>query len=107
MQSIPPDLVRFAETHVPSLEDLRVLALFVEGRDRWFDAPGIARTLGISRSTARSILDHLARHNLLDIRVTGDVRYRFRPVSADLEAQATALVRSYRRNPTQILHLIS
>lgn len=107
MQSLPPDLVRFAEAHVPSLEDLRVLVLFVEGRDRWFDASGIARTLSISRTTARSVLDHLARHNLLDIRVTGDVRYRFRPGTPDLEAQATALVHRYRREPMQILHLIS
>lgn len=107
MQSLPPDLVRFAETYVPSLEDLRVLVLFVEGRDRWFDASGIARTLSISRTTAGSVLDHLARHNLLDIRVTGDVRYRFRPGTPDLETQATALVHSYRRNPMKVLELIS
>jgi DNA-binding IclR family transcriptional regulator len=106
MQSLSPDLVRFAETYVPSLEDLRVLVLFVEGRDRWFDASGIARALSMSRTTARSVLDHLARHNLLDIRVTGDVRYRFRPGTADLEAQATALVHTYRRNPLKVLHLL-
>ena len=106
MEALPSDLVRFAAAFLPSIEELQVLVLFVEGRDRWYDATRIAKLLSIPVSTARTALDHLARHNLLDIRVTADVRYRFRPGTVDLETQATALVDSYRRNPQQVLRLI-
>jgi DNA-binding IclR family transcriptional regulator len=107
MEALPPDLARFAATFVPSTEELQVLVLFVEGRDRWYDANRIAKLLSIPLSGARAALDHLARHNLLDIRVTGDVRYRFRPGTHELETQATALVNTYRRNPQQVLRLIT
>jgi len=106
MEPLPQDLVRFAAAYVPSVEDLRVLVLFVEDRDRWFDAAGVARTLSISRAAARGALDNLARKNLLDIRLTDDVRYRFRPGTTGLEAQATALVDVYRRNPQRVMQLI-
>jgi DNA-binding IclR family transcriptional regulator len=101
MDTMPQPLAQFASTHLASLEDLKVLALCVAERDRWHDAPEIARTLRLPRGAARSALDRLARNNLLDIRITGDVRYRFRPGTWELEAQALALVDAYRRNPTQ------
>ena len=99
-------LARFAETYLPSLEELQVLALCVEQRERWHDVAVVARALGIPRRTARSALDHLACGNLLDIRITGEVRYRFRPGTPDLEAQAEAFVAAYRRQPLAILELI-
>ena len=106
MEPLSPEIVRFAAAYVPTLEELRVLVLFVEGRDRWYDTTRIATLLSMPLGTARAALDHLARHNLLDIRVTGDVRYRFRPGTADLETQATALVDTYRRHPHEVLRLI-
>lgn len=99
MNPLPTPLARFAATHLGSLEDLRVLAYCVEERDRWHDAPAIARTLGIARGAARAALDRLARNNLLDMRITGDLRFRFRPGTSELESQALALVDAYRRNP--------
>src|SRR5262245_25775061 len=105
--SLSPDIVRFATTNLPSVDELRVLVLFVEGRDRWYNADAIARTLRISASVAQAALDPLARRNLLDIRLTDDVRYRFRPGTSVLESQATAVVATYRRNPQQILQLIN
>ena len=101
MDTFPQALTHFAADHLASPDDLKVLALCVEGRDRWHDAAAIAKTLRISRGAARAALDHLARKNLLDIRITGDVRYRFRPGRSELESQALALVDAYRRNPRQ------
>ena len=106
MVTFPQALARFASTYLASLADLKVLALCVEERDRWHDAPAIARTLRMPRGAARTALDHLARSNLLDIRITGDVRYRFRPGTSELESQALALVDAYRRNPTQATEAI-
>jgi hypothetical protein len=106
MGSLSPVVVRFAAAYLASPEELHVLALCVEQRERWFDAHAVATALGITRRAARGALDRLACSNLLDIRVTGEVRYRFRPGTSDLEAQAEAFVAKYRRNPLEILELI-
>jgi hypothetical protein len=106
MGSLSPVVVRFATAYLSSLEELQVLTLCVEQPERWFDAPAVAKTLGIARRAARGALDRLACSNLLDIRITGDVRYRFRPGTSDLEAQAEAFVARYRRSPLEILELI-
>ena len=66
----------------------------------------MAREVGIGESAARKSLDRLARRNLLDIRVTGDVRYRFRPGTPDLDAQAAAFAAAYRKNPVDVVRLI-
>jgi hypothetical protein len=106
MDTLPQAVVHFAATHLGSLEDMKVLVLCVEERDRWHDAPAIARTLRIPRRAARAALDQLARNNLLDIRITDDVRYRFRPGTSELESQAVALVDAYHRNPDQATEAI-
>ena len=106
MEPLSPIILRFAATYLSSLEELQVLTLIVEQPDRWLDAPGVAKTLGIPRRAARSALDHLAGGNLLDIRITGDLRYCFRPGTPELEAQAVAFVAAYRRSPLQIIELI-
>jgi hypothetical protein len=106
MGSLSPVVARFATAHLASLEELQVLTLCVEQRERWFDAHSVATMLGIPRRAARGALDRLACSNLLDIRVTEEVRYRFRPGTSDLEAQAEALVAKYRRSPLEILELI-
>jgi DNA-binding IclR family transcriptional regulator len=107
MESLPPAIRNFAAAYLPSLEALEVLTLCVSQRDRWHDASAVARTLGIPRSTAREALDQLACSNLLDIRITGDLRYRFRPGTSALEAQAVAFVGAYRRTPLQVLELMA
>ena len=106
MGSLSPVVVRFAAAYLSSLEELQVLTLCVEQRERWFDATAVANLLGIPRRASRGALDHLAVSNLLDIRISGDLRYRFRPGTAELEAQAVAFIAAYRRSPLQILELI-
>ena len=106
MESLPRVIVRFAQAYLSSPEELQVLTLCVEQRERWFDAPAVAKTLGIPRRASRGALDHLAVSNLLDIRISGDLRYRFRPGTPELEAQAVAFVDAYRRSPLQVLELL-
>ena len=106
MEPLSPGLSRFAETHLPSIEELQVLTLCVEQRERWHDSTAVAKMLGISPRAARGALDHLACSNLLDLRITGELRYRFRPGTSELEAQAVAFIAAYRRSPLDILELI-
>jgi hypothetical protein len=102
-----PQVIEFATAHLRTLEDLQVLLTCLEARDRWWDAAGMARHLGIGLSGARRALDHLARGNLLDIRITGDVRYQFQPGNAALEAAALACGAAYRADPIAVVHLVA
>lgn len=106
MESLPPVIIRFADAYLSSLEELQGLTLCMEHRERWLDAPAVAEMLGIPRRTSRGALDHLAGCNLLDIRISGELRYRFRPGTPELEAQAVAFFAAYRRTPLHVLALI-
>jgi hypothetical protein len=106
MGSPPAPVVHFTRTHFSGIEDLQVFVAAIDTRERWWDAVSMAREIGIGESAARQSLDRLARRNLLDIRVTGDVRYRFRPGTPDLDAQAAAFAAAYRKNPVDVVRLI-
>ena len=67
----------------------------------------MSRQLGIGMAAARRALDRLARGNLLDIRITGDVRYQFKPGTPQLEAAALACAVAYRSNPIALVQLIA
>ena len=106
MDASLPRMPRFAETHLSSLDDLHVLISCIDNADRWWSATGMAATLRIPEATARASLDRLAGRNLLDIHISGDVRYRFRPGTRDLERQVHSFVDAYRRNRLRIEQLI-
>ena len=107
MASLPAELVQFARTYVHSVDALQVFILCVDHRDRWWDATGIARALSITESRARRILDQFARTNLLDIRISDAVRFRFAPGLQDLEQDALAFAVAYHNNPTDVVKLIA
>src|SRR5687767_7621093 len=101
MGSLPAALEQFARTYVHSVEDLQVFVLCVDHRDRWWDATGVARTFSIRESKARRILEQFARSNLLDIRVSHEVRYRFAPGIPELETHAVAFAAAYHNHPAE------
>ena len=107
MSALSPEVVEFAANNVDSLDDLQVLLTCMDTRDRWWDANGMARELGIGVSASRRSLDRLARGNLLDIRITGDVRYQFKPGTPRLEAAAAACAAAYRANPIALVQLVT
>lgn len=102
MFSLPPGVGEFIAAHLRTVDDLHLLVATSSDRNRWWDAAAVARELVIVEEDARQLLEHLAAHNLLDIRVTGDVRYRFRPGTQELAAAAEACVDSYRAKPAAV-----
>lgn len=101
-------LVRvFVATHLRSLDDLQLLVLLIQSDERWWDADSAARELRVPLRAARTGLDRLASQNLLDIRITGDVRYQFRPGTEDLRQAAVACCEAYRANPLAVTTLVS
>jgi hypothetical protein len=98
-EQIAPQVTAFITAHVKSAEALQVLMLLVQSPDRWWDAAAVRRETGLAASIAGRALQQLASSNLLDIKVTGDVRYRFAPGTPDLQVAAGACCDLYYRTP--------
>lgn len=106
MESLPASVEQFTRTYLWSLEGLLVFVTCLDNRERWWDAATMAREVGITEAAAHKTLERLARGNLLDIRVTGAVRYQFKPGTPDLESQAGMFAAAYRKNPVHIVRLV-
>jgi hypothetical protein len=96
----------FIASNVLGVEHLHLLVTMAGDSDRWWDAAGVARAHGIEAAEARSLLEHLAAQNLLEIRVTGDVRYQFRPGTPRLLEAALACIETFRTNPGAVWRLV-
>ena len=104
---VPQPVLDFVADHIRSLEEFQLLIALIQSPDRWWDADAAARELGIARQDARRGLDALAARNLLDIRITGDLRYQFRPGTEELRAAARATAEAYWANPLAVVQLIA
>jgi hypothetical protein len=107
MAPVPPPVHAFVAEHIHSLDELQLLMALIQTPDRWWDATAAARELGLALAVARRGLDALASRNLLDIRITGDVRYQFRPGTDALRAAARAAEDAYRTNPLAVVTLVA
>ena len=61
----------------------------------------------MSTSVAESVLENLARRNLLDVRIAGALRYQFSPASQELEQSVIALVDAYHENPVAVTQFVA
>lgn len=104
---IPPLVAMFMRAHVASVEEIALLMAMIDASDRWWDVHLVSRELGIPAKEARALLDRFASGNLLDIRVTDDVRYRFVPGTRELEQGAAAFAEAYRTHPAAVLQSVS
>jgi hypothetical protein len=106
IESGPADVTEFVAQYVRSLDTLQVLICCVEHQERWWDAATMAREVGISQDAARRGLDQLARGNLLDIRLSDDIRYQYAPGTDALRAVGDACLAIYHRQPLQLIQLV-
>jgi hypothetical protein len=104
---LPPLVLEFLSRHLRSLEELQLLIAVMQSPDRWWDANSAARELDLRPSEARRALDHFAASNLLDIKITGDVRYQFHPGTDELRAAARAVLAAYRADPLAMVRLMT
>ena len=104
---LPAHVAAFVSAHIRSIEDLHLIMVLVNEPGRWWDAAAVARELQISTRAAQRALEHFAQHNLLEIRLTNEVRYQFHPGTEDLRAGAIECVGAYRENPIALIRAIS
>jgi DNA-binding MarR family transcriptional regulator len=99
-------IVAFITDHVRSLDELQLLMAIIQSDERWWDSSAAAREFGMTIATARAALDRFAAGNLLDIRITDDVRYQFRPGTDELRDVARNAFDAYRRHPIAVARLV-
>jgi len=97
-EPLPPDDAARVGDLLLSIHETEVLTAMIDTPDRWWDARLMSAELRVAVTTARGVLDRLAGLNLLDIRFTDDVRYRFRPGTAELAHKVSRLIAAYRRS---------
>jgi hypothetical protein len=102
-----PSVVAFVTDHVRTLAELQLLIAVIQSGDRWWDAGAAARESGLSVQEARRALDYFSAHNLLDIRITGDVRYQFHPGTSALRESAEACAAAFRARPLDLAQLVT
>jgi hypothetical protein len=107
MPEFAPSVVAFVSEHVRTLAELQLLMLLIHSGDRWWDAASAARESGLTVAEARRALDFFGSRNLLDIRITGDVRYQYRPGTDELRGQADACAAAYRAQPLDLARLVT
>lgn len=107
LPELPPAVLTFVADHIRSLDELGLLMALIQSSDRWWDARMAARELGLTERAATGVLDSLATRNLLDIRITDDVRYQFRPGTPELEEAARAFAAAYRLNPLAVVQAVT
>ncbi len=96
----------FLRDHIRSTVELHLLVAVSDHEERWWDDAAVATELFMDRAEARAALEHLAAHNLLEIRLTADVRYQFRPGTPELRDAALSTVAAYRSNRDAVLHAL-
>ena len=89
-----------------SVDDLQLLVAFFNSSGRWWDTASVGRELRLGQDEARKVLERFAASNLLEIRLTDDVRYQFRPGTDALHQGVAACVAEFGANPAALVRAI-
>jgi hypothetical protein len=104
---LPQDVFEFLSEYIGAVDELALLLTLMASTSRWWDAKTAGTEIGVSEARARTILERFASRNLLDIRVSDDIRYQFRPGTADLVGRAAATLTAYRERPAAVLRWVA
>jgi hypothetical protein len=105
-RGLPPSVTRFLEQRIARFEGLDVLLLLHEHADRSWNASEVAMALRLTASAAAEQLEWLCRHDLLDVRLGNEVRYRFGPATSRLAAAVQRVARAYRTRRSELVAFV-
>jgi hypothetical protein len=108
--SMPPNRPRtvdaFIAAHFRSIEDLQLLIRLVREPERWWDAETVSHEQHLSKAAAREALEWFAARNLVEIRLSTDVRYRFSPGTDGLRDDAHDVLAVFSADPIAVIRAI-
>ena len=102
-ERLPDPIRRFLKEAVTSVEDLEIVLLLRRNPERYWDAESVSDRLEISRQLAAASLETLARHNLLDVRLSDVIRYRYNPMTGGDLASVNAVADAWRHDRALVM----
>jgi hypothetical protein len=99
------ELRAFIAEDVVTVEQLEVLLLLSNGRDRWWRAGDVAERLHLSEPAVRQCLEDLSGR-FLDVRLGASLCYRFAPQNTEREKRVAELVLACEDRRTEVLGLL-
>lgn len=104
---IPPAVRRFLDQRVDDVEQLEIVLLLQRHSDRSWSAADVADALRLTTRRVEQQLEALAGRELLDVRLGGDVRYRFKPATDALASTTRQLADCYRDRRSEVVSFVS
>jgi hypothetical protein len=95
-------LREFISHHIGTVEDLDILLLMWRAGDRWWRADELATQLHMTAATVRRRLEQLSG-KFLDVRVGGDVCFRFAPNHDERAALVAELAAAYKESRMEVI----
>lgn len=92
----------FLRDNIRSLEQLEILLLLLKDETRWWSAEAAAQELRTTAASAAARLEEMASRNLLDVRISEHLFFRYAPVSPALDAAVRETARAYKEKPVAL-----
>jgi hypothetical protein len=103
---IPKEIRDFVARFLPSVEHLETFIALQRNTTKSWSAQDLCAELRIPESVAGDVLERLASHNFLDVRISNEILYRFNPATPALDASAAACADFYRRERIAMINLV-
>jgi len=106
LDQLPPSVRGFLAAYIVSIEQLETLLLVQREPERWWSAEMVAAELRSSTGASAERLEEMASKNLLDVRISDDLFYRYAPVSPSLAEAVLETARAYKESPVAVTTVI-
>lgn len=92
----------FVRDHIRSPEQLEILLLLLKDDRHWWSAEAVSQELGTTSASAAARLEEMASRNLLDVRISEQLCFRYAPVSPALDVVVRETARAYKEKPVAV-----
>lgn len=107
MDPLPPEVKRFVEAHIDSVDQLEILRVLGEDPAREWRADELAREVQVQAPAIGSHLAALRARGLLVLSTRdADNFCRYGPATPELESMMARLLQVYRERPVTMINLV-
>ena len=103
---IPKDIRDFVARFLPSVEHLETFIVLRRNTTRSWSAADLSVELRMPEASAGNVLEQLASDNFLDVSISSEIRYRFNPATAELDALSTRCTDFYLRERIAMMRTV-